>query len=252
MAASARAVSGLGRRATSLAVAVVALGGAVGLASRPVPTVLLCVGYLGGCLLARIERRWLWLSIAPLAVLLGCPWPVAALCGWAAATGAWTTLVRPQWVRGWQIRRLALTTAVTSVCAGPAAAVTYRQFSADPLVITRDQPAVAIVISAVLALSVLNATAEELLWRHALHDLLRRAGLPLATTVGLVSISFGLAHLNGIPSGLMGVGGAAMLAVVLSGLRMRLGLRYAIVAHAIIDVVVLGVLASQTLWLAGS
>lgn len=91
----------------------------------------------------------------------------------------------------------------------------------------------------VLLFSVLNAFAEELVWRECLPLILRSTGVPWPLALAVSSVSFGMAHYYGIPSGVVGCSIAGVfglgqsILVAYSG-----GIGAAIVAHVTVDLVV--------------
>jgi membrane protease YdiL (CAAX protease family) len=98
-------------------------------------------------------------------------------------------------------------------------------------------------IAFVVAGSLVNALAEEALWRGALPLLLRSTGLTWWPTTLLLSASFGLTHLSSIPGGIIGVALTTAFGVVAAVLVRRTGrLLPAVTAHFFADLALLGIL----------
>ncbi len=111
----------------------------------------------------------------------------------------------------------------------------------DPLGRLGDLPLWAGVLGAALV----NALAEEWIWRGLVIDLLRNTGWSAPVAVVLQATSFGIAHLEGIPGGVLGVGLASIFGIM-AGLIVaphKGRIAYAVMAHWSADLVIVGTLA---------
>ena len=89
----------------------------------------------------------------------------------------------------------------------------------------------------VVGFSVLNSFAEELVWRGSLVDALEKRGFRWGVVGVVTSISFGIAHFYGVPSGAFGVLLASVFGVGMYVLRrISGGLLTPMVGHFIVDV----------------
>jgi membrane protease YdiL (CAAX protease family) len=105
-----------------------------------------------------------------------------------------------------------------------------------------DWPLLAL-IGAGLGFSVINAILEEVIWRGILQRWLMTFMSPLAAVL-VQAASFGAVHYNGFPSGVVGMGLAAVWGGMIGGLALRSrGLIAPIVAHIAADVVIFAVVA---------
>lgn len=94
-----------------------------------------------------------------------------------------------------------------------------------------------------LTFAVLNAIAEEALFRGILQDALASAlrSTPLALT--LQAVAFGLAHFQGFPRGWSGVALATLYGAMMGGLRLRTGgILLPILAHVVADATIFAIL----------
>lgn len=86
-----------------------------------------------------------------------------------------------------------------------------------------------------LGFALVNAVLEELVWRGVFTDALERTVSP-AFAIAAQAVSFGLAHAQGFPRGIVGVVLAGSWAAMLGWLRRRSdGLAAPIVAHVVAD-----------------
>lgn len=80
-----------------------------------------------------------------------------------------------------------------------------------------------------------NSLVEEAVWRHAawseLNDLFGLWGAVL-----LSSLAFGIAHWHGLPGGIVGVFGAALLGLVLGMTRVAVGFTGVLAVHFAVDI----------------
>ncbi len=98
-------------------------------------------------------------------------------------------------------------------------------------------------IGAGASFSVVNALLEEIVWRGILQNwLMTFMSAPAAVFVQ--AASFGAAHYNGFPSGLVGMGLAAVWGAMIGALALQSkGLAAPVVAHIAADAVIFAVLA---------
>jgi membrane protease YdiL (CAAX protease family) len=98
------------------------------------------------------------------------------------------------------------------------------------------------VVMAGVIFSVVNATLEELVFRGVLFDALQSQWGTWGTVAG-TALLFGLGHLHGYPSGLVGACLAALFGIALGALRLWTGgLALPIVAHMAADATIYGIL----------
>jgi membrane protease YdiL (CAAX protease family) len=92
-------------------------------------------------------------------------------------------------------------------------------------------------VAGVCVFSIVNATAEELMFRGAFLSALTSAGVRPSVALFVQAVYFGLFHYRGVPSGGSGVVLAFVFAVVLGYLKTySRGLLAPCVAHALTDV----------------
>ncbi len=92
----------------------------------------------------------------------------------------------------------------------------------------------ALVIAATAA--ILNATAEEVIWRWSAVRLLEHNGAPPLVTQLTQAASFAIAHMGGIPRGYTGIAMTFAYALIVLPMARR-SLRLAIACHAAADAV---------------
>jgi membrane protease YdiL (CAAX protease family) len=84
--------------------------------------------------------------------------------------------------------------------------------------------------------AVLNAGAEEYVWRYALLDRLLASGLPVAAASLLQATSFAIPHWSGLPPGTLGVVASLAFGLIVGGLTIRTrSIVPAVTAHALVD-----------------
>jgi len=103
------------------------------------------------------------------------------------------------------------------------------------------RPSGAVLLLAVTFLAATNATGEEFVWRVYLRD--HSSRLTVGNSYVLQSISFGLAHWNGIPSGFAGVAASSVFSAMCLSASRRYGFKGALVLHFAADVVIFGAVA---------
>jgi membrane protease YdiL (CAAX protease family) len=112
------------------------------------------------------------------------------------------------------------------------------------LVVPFGRPPTVVLWLALALLALANAAMEEFVWRGLLVGLLSKIGVAPALIGGLQAISFGLAHIRGIPGGVVGV----MLTTGFALVQYRIVIRSrniggAIIAHWIADIAIFAYLA---------
>jgi hypothetical protein len=96
--------------------------------------------------------------------------------------------------------------------------------------------------------AMLNAAAEELLFRGVLFEGLQRWPVPPWTVNLLQAASFGLAHYLGFPGGWIGVGLATIYGLMMGHLRQRTGgLWIPWIAHVFADVTIYSMVVAMAL-----
>jgi uncharacterized protein len=112
--------------------------------------------------------------------------------------------------------------------------------------IPRVHPLLLLVIGSLF--SITNAICEECVWRGMIFNALARTKLPVAAVVGVQAISFGVAHWQGFPRGLSGIGLASIYGVIIGYVRQQAnGLGAPIVAHVLADAAIYAILLSAAL-----
>jgi hypothetical protein len=247
------------RSLCAFSIGVLSFGGAVGISSsNAVLSLALCVLFLLMGSLGHFGSTWAVLVLAPLLPLLGVPWPAAAITASLAAT----ILNRRQLAPDAIVRRMVplpplrrrvdfRIQSVATVGAIFGAAgwfIANARFTRDPFVMERPAPSAFLIGTCMVVLAVLNAAGEELLWRHHLHDLAVKAGLPIVAIIVSFSCSFGIAHLHGVPSGFMGILGAGFFSMSLTLLRTQYGFMAATLTHFIVDIAVFSAIARNVIF----
>lgn len=99
-----------------------------------------------------------------------------------------------------------------------------------------------------LAFLIMNGAAEDSIWSGLLLTASEEARIPVWIGLPLVAASFGLAHLHGTPSGLLGVAMAGFWGLLLGLLRVRTGGMLATyVAHVAADATIVFMLLPAAL-----
>jgi uncharacterized protein len=209
--------------------------------------------------LALLVRAWSSAHVALIATLylgsycaFGSWWPlplavILALYGLAVlATPSLRGSVR-FWTRGRVDRWSALSMVVFTVVAATALVLWRIYFAGDDIerfrgVVPDGVPAWA-VLAGIVPYAMFNAAFEELVWRGALWQASEDAFGGKAA-LAITSLSFGLAHFRGFPSGILGVLLACIYGVMMGVVRYRTrGLFYPWVAHIFADVVIYSMVA---------
>lgn len=140
---------------------------------------------------------------------------------------------------------------VTSVVVGVGAGLiampfVQAQLVASPIQLPWTQPPAVLLAAAVVVLAAANAVGEELLWRGVLA--MESSALPSIGTYLLQFTSFGLAHLGGVPGGLVGIMLTGGFGCVMVALIRRYGLTAAIIAHFMADLFIFATVAPNVLF----
>ena len=187
--------------------------------------------------------------LAPLLLVAKLPWPVPVV----------VALLLAQRLHGWSLplpkHRPRAAACLAGVLVGVAAALcaaalTVEQLRGTFFVVSVPRPAALLVAAGVLALAATNGLLEELFWRGWMTDTAMRSVPFPPIVVCAQAASFGLAHLGGLPSGVIGMMSAGVLGLVLGLLRsaIRGGLTAAVVAHVLVDVCIFGLAATHVVW----
>jgi membrane protease YdiL (CAAX protease family) len=206
------------------------------------PTVLVVVVCMGFVRRARIVGVLL-AYLAPVAA--GLPWSVPAI----AAAAAWTLLGRarrrhprsgsPEVHRSSVVTEVARYSvpALIGIAGGlVVCGVDHDRIFSGSLKIAAPPPHTWVLAVVVVAVAAVNASAEELLWRWVVDSAAPPRGAAIA--YGRQSLSFGLAHVHGIPGGPAGMAAAGCYSALLYAVRRRAGLPSAVVAHFLTDLIV--------------
>ncbi len=225
----------------------------VGLA-RPTPLAIAAVLVCLAVLVVLVPP--LRLTIAALAIAVAVvalvpqswPWP-ALLVGIGLLAGA---RGRPDGQFGPSPgRRLLWALCIGLLAAGAVTPLVLGAVDSAPSAFPVPQPPVPVLVAVVLGAAVVNASAEELLWRGAIVAADRRLGLSSGTTIALQAVGFGVAHLHGIPGGPVGVIAAGVFGAAMAWLRMRAGLGAAFAAHVLTDIGIFSIVAATAVFVPG-
>lgn len=100
------------------------------------------------------------------------------------------------------------------------------------------------IFAGIVPFAVLNAFFEELIWRGVFWQACE-AAFGLAGALALSTLSFGLAHFRGFPSGVLGVALASIYGLMMGVVRVRTkGLFWPWFAHVFADVVIFSMVAA--------
>jgi membrane protease YdiL (CAAX protease family) len=225
----------------------------VGLA-RPAPlagaAVLACLLLLA--LVVPVARLTIVALAAVVALVAAVPqsWPLPALLAGAALLAM--ARARPAHPNGLSFRLwLFWGLGVGLLAAGAVTPLVLRTVDSAPLAFPVQQPPIPVLAALVLGAAVVNASAEELLWRGAIIAADHRCGLGTGTTVAAQAVGFGIAHLHGLPGGPVGVLAAGLFGAAMAWLRLRAGLRVALVAHVLADVAIFSIVAATAVFIPG-
>jgi membrane protease YdiL (CAAX protease family) len=133
--------------------------------------------------------------------------------------------------------------------AGVVAPLVLSAVDAAPLAFLVQRPPVLLLAGAVVGAAVLNALAEEALWRGAIAGKDRELGLTTGWTVAAQAVGFGVAHWHGIPGGPAGVLAAGAFGALMAVVRLRIGFRAALLAHVLTDIAIFSIVAATAVYL---
>jgi membrane protease YdiL (CAAX protease family) len=137
------------------------------------------------------------------------------------------------------------------VAAAVVAPLVLSAVDAAPLAFLVQRPPVLLLGTVVVGAAVLNALAEESLWRGVIVGKDRELGLPTWSTVAAQAAGFGVAHWHGIPGGPVGVLAAGAFGALMAVVRLRAGFRAALLAHVLTDIAIFSIVAATAVYLPG-
>lgn len=151
-----------------------------------------------------------------------------------------------RWLRAgaFDLRTIGLIVAGT-VVSGAALGAWFFAVRPDVSDLTAGMPAwpLHLLVALGLAFALLNAAMEEAIWRGVLLGGVEATTSSAAWAVVVQALSFGAAHANGFPRGVLGVVMAFVYGLMLGALRVRArGMLAPFVAHVAIDLVVFALL----------
>jgi hypothetical protein len=114
----------------------------------------------------------------------------------------------------------------------------------EPWWLPIQRPPTWMIVAVVILATVVNAIGEELWWRHLLIGL--HATQPVPVGYLFQALTFGLAHVHGIPSGPVGVVAAAIFSIACVRVFLRWGWVACVVLHLATDLVVFSAVAITT------
>lgn len=168
------------------------------------------------------------------------PWPVLAGAVGLALVDPGPGRRRELWARARRMPEGAsgwVTIVVCVLAAGAlAAALAAHRFTGSPMQFDVPRPGAMLLAGVVMGLAAANAVGEELLWRAGLAAGLTRSGAGWPVVVVVTAVSFGFAHLHGIPAGPLGAAAAGMFGLMLGVVRHRYGFAAAVLVHFGADV----------------
>lgn len=218
-------------RAGGALVLAVCLGAGMVACPGPVRRLLVVAGGVIVCAMTSLVTGARY-SLVPFVMTAGglaAAWPDETGRAWLARLG----------IRLGERRLLAVAGGVASGLGASVVLVAWLGRAGGTLVTGLGDAPFAVLAVAVVAFALLNASAEELVWRVALPAVLGSVVRPAALVSILASVSFGLAHLRGIPWGWSGVLLAGAYGLVLDrGTRRSRGLLFALSSHVTVDVVI--------------
>jgi membrane protease YdiL (CAAX protease family) len=210
------------------------------------PTPVLVVAAAVGLVVIAVVEPTVRVAAAALAVVVGLVavlptcWPLPALLAGVVARSRFGRTRGTGWLVG--------------AGAGLAAAAVVTPLvlpvlDGAPLAFLVPRPPVVLLGAAVVGAAVLNALAEETLWRGAIVGTDRRLGFPPWTTAAAQAAGFGVAHWHGIPGGPIGVLAAGAFGALMAVVRLRIGFGAALLAHVLTDVAIFTTVAATAVFL---
>lgn len=165
------------------------------------------------------------------------------------ATGfALLAYLRPNWLasKDWLLRgRATSATWILIIVAVPlsaAALLGWAFFTQPDLTIYADMiPTIniGVIVGAAVVFALFNAIAEEVVFRGVLWQALSTIEIRSTSVLIIQAIAFGVLHLEGVPSGVIGMGLATIYGLALGGVRMLSnGLLMPIVLHITADLTI--------------
>jgi membrane protease YdiL (CAAX protease family) len=177
-------------------------------------------------------------ALIPPLCAIGVAWPVpcfiavgvAYTTGWRIGDGPRRNLSPRSWL-------LLATFAATSIAVVAPDAVS--QARSSPLLVDQARPSPLLMALLVGACALANSLGEELVWRGLMMDLLANrfaaSRLSYMLPSAVQSVSFGIAHWHGLPSGNVGIAMASVFGAALAEIRRRYGILPAVACHALVD-----------------
>jgi membrane protease YdiL (CAAX protease family) len=212
----------------------------VGLGLREQPIVLAIAGVVAVFAVISARLRVL-IIVLGVSVLAGAPWiltPALAGLAWLAWPSS-PTDARPelrQLLGVLRVRQFGITILVGAFCGAIGAVAVAIEPVPGFRASNGSQYPVWMVAMGVAILAATNAFGEEVIWRGAL--LRSQEGWNAALTFGMQAASFGLAHLEGTPSGMIGVALTALFSCIALRFDRVWGLTASIAIHAVADALV--------------
>ena len=120
-------------------------------------------------------------------------------------------------------------------------AVALLHLTAPPkIVFSVQRPAFPILVGAVILIAAANAFTEEMIWRYLLQNYLSNVLRLRGWLVGGVqAVSFGVAHVNGLPGGPVGMAGACAFGIVQSTILGRTkAMSSVFISHVVADLII--------------
>ena len=163
------------------------------------------------------------------------PWPLPAFGAWAT----WAILSRSdsRGVRAHLSRRRGLVAVIFGLVSGAVTLATVApRWTGTELLLPASYLRPAVIVLGVLVVAGFNSVGEELLWRRAWWS--SNAALARPALFVIQTLSFGIAHLHGIPGGIAGMLLAGAFSLLISIMRSHWGFASAVVAHFSTDLVI--------------
>jgi membrane protease YdiL (CAAX protease family) len=222
----------------------------------PTPSVAIHLGKLLLLVaLVAINTRWGEPRIGYAFVLLLCVMGVSLIPAFhlwnplvvPAISFAMVAWVYPRWLSSasWLLRGRPSTAtwllAVVMIALSAAALVGWAYLTQPDLSRYADMvgSGISAVVAAAIVFALFTAIAEEVIFRGVLWQALAEVGFAPGPVLIIQALAFGVLHVDGVPSGLSGVGLATVYAVALGGIRwLSQGLLMPVVVHAFADLTI--------------